>query len=310
VVWAQEVAAAGVAPGINLLGEAVVGPTLLVHGTEEQKGRYLAPMLRGDDVWCQLFSEPDAGTDLAAVATAAVRDGDGWLVTGHKAWTSAAHYADRGLLLARTDPGLPGHEGCTCFVLDVRAPGVTVRPVRQMTGGSAFADVVLDRVRVADADRVGPVGGGWSVAMTALQWERLNLGLGAARVAGEVTRILAELRPRGVADDPAVRQRAAQVWIEATDLDVLGERMTATGPGSSAGAVARLAATRLARRRDELLDAVRGAGAMLVDDWTLFQLWVPATRIGGGTEEALRTVVAERVLGLPKPPPTAPGGVG
>ncbi len=308
MIWAREVAAAGVPPGLNLLGEAMVGPTLVAHGTDEQKGRYLPPILRGDEVWCQLFSEPDAGTDLAAVSTTAVAGEDGWEVTGHKTWTSGAHYADWGILLSRTDWDVPKHDGCTCFVLDMRAPGVTVRPVRQMTGGSAYSDVLLDAVRVPDAARIGPVGGGWSVAVTALQAERLNLGLGLgiARGAGDVARMLAELRPRGVADDPGVRQVAAQVWIDAKVLEVLGERVVARidrGEAPSAeGAVTRLAATRLSRRTDELLDALRGAGAMLVDEWTPLQLWIPATRIGGGTDEALRSILAERVLGLPKAP--------
>jgi acyl-CoA dehydrogenase len=308
VIWAAEVAAAGLPPAINLVGEAMVGPTLMVHGTEEQRRRHLAPILAGDEIWCQLFSEPDAGTDLAAVTTtaAASADGDGWVVTGHKLWTSAAHYADWGVLLARSDWEAPKHRGCTYFLVDMRSPGVTVRPVRQMTGGTAFNEVLLDRVRVPDSCRVGDAGGGWAVAVTTLAAERLSLGLGATRVAGSVERLLAELRPRGVSGDPGVRQVAAQVWIDAKVLELLGERMAVAmaedGSSGAEGAVARLASIRLSRRTDELLDAMRGAGAMLVDDWTLFQLWIPATRIGGGTEEILRSVVAERVLGLPKSP--------
>jgi alkylation response protein AidB-like acyl-CoA dehydrogenase len=315
LIWAREVAAAGVAAGINLIGEAMVGPTLMVHGTEAQRERFLPPMLRADEIWCQLFSEPDAGTDLASVTTTASvagaggGEGGGWIVGGHKIWTSAAHYADWGLLLARTDWDIPKHEGCTCFLVDMRSPGVTVRPVRQMTGGSAFDEVFLDGVRVPDSARVGPVGGGWAVAVTALGAERLGLGLGGARVGGGVERVLSELRTRGVVDDPVVRQLAVQVWIDARVVEAMGERLVAAaaagGGGSTSGAeaaVVRLASIRLSRRGDELLDAVRGAGAMLVDEWTPIQLWIPATRIGGGTEEALRSVIAERVLGLPKAP--------
>ena len=302
VIWAQEAAAARVPPGINLVGEAMVGPTLMAHGTEAQRRRYLPPILAADEIWCQLFSEPDAGTDLAAVTTNAVAspDGDGWVITGHKVWTSAAHYADWGILLARTDWGVPKHQGCTSFLVDMGAPGVTVRPVRQMTGGAAFDEVLLDGVRVPDSCRVGAAGEGWAVAVTSLAAERLHLGLGGARVAGTVERMLAEVRERGVAEDPAVRQVAAQVWIDAKVLEVLGERMADTA--GAEGAVVRLASIRLSRRTDELLDAMRGADAMLVDDWTLHQLWIPATRIGGGTEDALRSIVAERVLGLPKSP--------
>ena len=180
MIWDAEAAAAGLPPAINLVGEAMVGPTLMAHGTEEQRRRYLEPILRGDEIWCQLFTEPDAGTDLAAVATTAVAstdgDVDGWVVTGHKLWTSAAHYADWGVLLARTDWDVPKHQGCTYFLVDMRAPGVTVRPVRQMTGGCAFNEVLLDGVRVPDSCRVGEVGGGWAVAVTTLSAERVSSG--------------------------------------------------------------------------------------------------------------------------------------
>ncbi|MEA2703404.1 MAG: hypothetical protein QOJ69_1343 [Actinomycetota bacterium] len=309
VIWAQETAAAGAPPGINLIGEGMVGPTLLAHGTADQKRRYLPPLLRGDEIWCQLFSEPDAGTDLAAVTTTAAREGEGdggWVVTGHKLWTSAAHYADFGILLARTDWDVPKHQGCTYFLVDMRAPGVTTRPLRQMTGGAAFNEVFLDRVPVADAQRVGAEGDGWAVAVTTLLAERLNLGLGLARVGGGIQRMLSDLRPHGVADHPVVRQLAARLWTDAKVLEVLGERIVsklARGevPGPE-GAVARLASIRVSRRSDELLDALRGAGGMLVDEYTLLQLWIPATRIAGGTEEALRSIVAERVLGLPREP--------
>ncbi len=310
MIWVQETAAAGAPPGINLIGEGMVGPTLLAHGTDEQKRRYLPPLLRGDEIWCQLFSEPDAGTDLAAVTTTAVRlaDGDGgdWVVNGHKLWTSAAHYADWGILLARTDWDVPKHQGCTYFLVDMTAPGVTTRPLRQMTGGAAFNEVFLDDVAVADAQRVGAEGDGWSVAVTTLLAERLNLGLGLARVGGGIQRMLSDLRPRDVADDPVVRQLAARLWTDAKVLELLGERIVsklARGevPGAE-GSVARLASIRVSRRSDELLDAMRGAGGMLVDEYTLLQLWIPATRIAGGTEEALRSIVAERVLGLPREP--------
>ena len=234
------------------------------------------------------------------------RRGGGWAVSGHKLWTSAAHYADWGILLARTDWDVPKHQGCTYFLVDMRAPGVTTRPLRQMTGGAAFNEVFLDDVPVADAQRVGAEGDGWSVAVTTLLAERLNLGLGLARVGGGIRRMLSDLRPHGVADDPVVRQLAARLWTDAKVLELLGERIVsklARGevPGAE-GSVARLASIRVSRRSDELLDAMRGAGGMLVDEYTLLQLWIPATRIAGGTEEALRSIVAERVLGLPREP--------
>ena len=307
-VWAQELGAAGAPPPVNLLGEAVVGPTLLAHGDDVQKGRFLGPILTGEELWCQLFSEPGAGSDLAAVTTTATRDGDGWVVAGHKTWTSGAHHADFAILLARTDWDAPKHRGCTYFLLDMRQPGVTVRPVRQMTGGTAFDDVVLDGARVGDGNRLGPEGGGWEVAMTSLQYERLHLGLGLARARGNVARLLADLRPRGVADDPEVRQLAARLVVEDRCAQYLGWRLVsrlADGEEPRAdAAVAKLASGRVSRRYDELADAMRGAGAMVHDDYTPLQLWAPATRIAGGTDEVLKNVIAERILGLPAEPRT------
>jgi acyl-CoA dehydrogenase len=307
-VWAQELAAAGAPPPVNLLGEAIVGPTILAHGTEAQQRRFLPPILTAEEIWCQLFSEPGAGSDMAAVSTTARRDGAGWVVDGHKIWTSGAHYADFAVLLARTDWDAPKHRGCTYFLLDMRQPGVSTRPLRQMTGGAAFNEVRLDGARVPDENRLGPEGGGWAVAVTTLLHERLNLGLGLARVGGGVERLLAQLRPRGVADDPVVRQLAARLAIESRCVQYLGWRIVsklADGqiPGPE-GSVAKLASGRVSRRYDELADAMRGAGAMVCDEYTLLQLWVPATRIAGGTDEVLKNVIAERVLGLPAEPRT------
>jgi len=305
-VWAQELSTAGAPPPINLLGEAIAGPTIMAHGTPAQQRRFLPPILDASEIWCQLFSEPEAGSDMAAVTTTAVRHGENWVIDGHKIWTSAAHYADWAMLLARTDWDVPKHRGCTYFLLDMKQPGITVRPVRQMTGGSAFNEVTLDAALVDDENRLGVEGDGWKVAVTTLLHERLNLGLGLARVGGGVERLLAQLRPRGVADDPLVRQLAAQLVVEARCVQYLGWRIVsklAEGqvPGSE-GAVAKLASGRVSRRYDELLEAMRGAGSMVEDDYTLLQLWVPATRIAGGTDEVLKNVIAERVLGLPPEP--------
>jgi len=305
-VWAQELSAAGAPPPINLLGEAIAGPTIMAHGTEEQQERFLPPILTAGEIWCQLFSEPEAGSDMAAVTTTATRQGDGWVVDGHKIWTSAAHYADWAILLARTDWDAPKHKGCTYFLLDMKQPGVSTRPLRQMTGGAAFNEVTLAGAVVPDTNRLGAEGDGWTVAITTLLHERLNLGLGLARVGGGVDRLLAQLRPRGVADDPLVRQLAAQLVVEARGVQYLGWRILsrlAEGqiPGPE-GSVAKLASARVSRRYDELLDAMRGAGSMVHDGYTMLQLWVPATRIAGGTDEVLKNVIAERVLGLPAEP--------
>ena len=305
-IWAHELSAAGVPPSINLLGEAIAGPTILAHGTEDQKRRFLPPILTAEEVWCQLFSEPDAGSDMAAVATTATREGDEWVVSGHKTWSSGAHYADWAILLARTDWDVPKHQGCTYFLLDMHQPGITVRPLRQMTGGAAFNEVILEGARIPDAQRLGAVGEGWKAAVTTLMHERLHLGLGLARAGGGVERLLADVRRRGVAGDPAVRQLAAQLAIDARCVQYLGWRIVSKLshgeiPGPE-GAVAKLASARVSRRYDELADAMRGPGAMVHDEYTLLQLWVPATRIAGGTDEVLKNLIAERVLGLPPEP--------
>ncbi|MDQ4069608.1 MAG: acyl-CoA dehydrogenase family protein [Actinomycetota bacterium] len=305
-IWAQELSRARVPPPVNLLGEAIVGPTILAHGTEEQQRRFLPPILTAEEIWCQLFSEPGAGSDMAAVTTTATPDGDGWVVSGHKIWTSGAHYADFAILLARTDWDVPKHQGCTYFLLDMRQPGVTVRPRRQMTGGAAFNEVFLDGARIHDEHRLGPEGGGWGVAVTTLMHERLNLGLGLARAGGGVEPLLAALRGTAAVTDPLVRQLAAQLVVDSRCAQYLGWRIVsklAAGqiPGAE-GSVAKLASSRVSRRWDELADAMRGAGAMVHDEYTLLQLWVPATRIAGGTDEILKNVIAERVLGLPPEP--------
>ena len=236
VAWAEESLAAGAPPGVNLIGESLVGPALIAHGTEAQRRRYLRPILSGEEVWCQLFSEPGAGSDMAAVRTSATRampvpaqgaSGGEWRLTGHKLWASAAHYADFGLALARSDWDVPKHEGCTCFMVDMRSPGVTVRPLRQMTGGAAFNEVFLDSVAAPDSARVGDEGEGWPVARTALWNERLNLALGVARIGGGVERILRELAGSPAAADPLVRQVAAQLYVESRCVRHLGERAVA-----------------------------------------------------------------------------------
>ena len=176
IVWNQELARAGIGESLFVVGTGLAGPTLIAHGSEAQKRRYLEPMLRGDEIWCQLFSEPGAGSDLGALATRAVRDGGDWIVTGQKTWCSGGHYGDYGILLARTDPSVPKHQGITYFLLDMHSVGVEVRPLRQMTGGSHFNDVFLNEVRVPDSARLGPEGAGWGAAMTTLMNERIHIG--------------------------------------------------------------------------------------------------------------------------------------
>ena len=306
IVWGQEAAAAGAPPTINIIGEGMAGPTIIAHGTKEQKQRYLTPLLRGDEIWCQLFSEPAAGSDVAAVTTRAVRDGEEWVVNGQKVWTSAAHYANFGILLARSNWDVPKHRGCTYFIVDMHAPGVTVRPLRQMTGGASFNEVFFDDVRVPDSQRVDQEGNGWGVAVTTLMNERMSIGTSMGGTGFGYENMLEDLHARGVADNPHVRQLAAQIYIESKCLQYLGYRavsklMQGQIPGPE-GSVAKLAVTNLGRKADKFLDALRGPGTMLHDRYTDMQLWIPAMAIAGGTDEVLRNIIGERVLGLPGEP--------
>ena len=306
IVWGQEASAAGAPPTINVIGEGMAGPTIIAHGSQEQKRRYLEPLLRGDEIWCQLISEPAAGSDVAAVTTRAQRDGDEWIVDGQKVWTSAAHYADFGILLARSNWDVPKHRGCTYFIVDMKTPGVTVRPLRQMTGGASFNEVFLDGVRIPDAQRVDAEGNGWAVAITTLMNERLSIGANLGGGSFGYDRMISELRERGVADDPHVRQLAAQIYIESKCLQYLGYRavsklMQGQIPGPE-GSVAKLLLGSTARKADRLLDAMRGPAATLHDRFTDLQLFIPAIAIAGGTDEVLRNIIGERVLGLPGEP--------
>ena len=306
IVWGQEASAAGAPPTINVIGEGMAGPTIIAHGSQEQKLRYLEPLLRGDEIWCQLFSEPAAGSDVAAVTTRAERDGDEWVVNGQKVWTSAAHYADFGILLTRSNWDVPKHRGCTYFIVDMKAPGVSVRPLRQMTGGASFNEVFLDDVRIPDEQRVDAEGNGWAVAITTLMNERLSIGANLGGGSFGYDRMIGELRERGVADDPHIRQLAAQIYIESKCLQYLGYRavsklMQGQIPGPE-GSVAKLLLGSTARKADQLLDAMRGPAATLHDRFTDLQLFIPAIAIAGGTDEVLRNIIGERVLGLPGEP--------
>ena len=306
IVWGQEASDAGAPPTINVIGEGMAGPTIIAHGSEEQKQRYLEPLLRGEEIWCQLFSEPAAGSDVAAVTTRAERDGEEWVVNGQKVWTSAAHYADFGILLTRSNWDVPKHRGCTYFIVDMSAPGVTVRPLRQMTGGASFNEVFLDNVRIHDSQRVDAEGNGWAVAVTTLMNERLSIGANLGGGSFGFDRMLGELRAHGVADQPHVRQLAAQIYIQSKCLQYLGYRavsklMQGQIPGPE-GSVAKLLLGNTARKVDQLLDAMRGPAATLHDRHTDLQLFIPAIAIAGGTDEVLRNIIGERVLGLPGEP--------
>jgi alkylation response protein AidB-like acyl-CoA dehydrogenase len=304
--------------GINLLGVGLAGPTLVEHGTDEQKSRYLAPILTGEEIWCQLFSEPGAGSDLASLSTRAVRDGDEWVVNGQKVWTSLAQFAKWGMLLARTDPEVPKHEGLSYFVLDMRSPGVTVRPLVQMTGSADFNEVFLSDVRVPDSQRVGAVGDGWRVARTTLMNERLalsGLAIDAASLSGGVRKDPWERMLDGVRDrhDPLVRQDLARVYIahevkEITSGRAAAARLKGREPGPEGG-IGKIFNAELNQYRTNLTMKAAGLAAVawMPGDHDAAQratafLRTRANTIEGGTSEILRDQIAERILGLPREP--------
>ncbi|MDQ1438866.1 MAG: hypothetical protein QOK43_2495 [Acidimicrobiaceae bacterium] len=297
------------------IGLGMVAPTILAHATEPVKQRYLTPLWRGEIVACQLFSEPGAGSDLAGLQTAAVRDGDEWVVTGQKVWTSGAQFSDIGEIICRTDPDLPKHKGLTGFVVDMHAPGVEVRPLRQMTGGASFNEVFFNEVRVPDDHRLGDVNQGWTVALTTLMNERAAIGGGGAASGASImgtARLLELVRHMGRADDALVRQQLADVYINGTVARYTNQRAMAKiqagqlpGPEMS---IAKLALTRNMQRVAQLVASV--LGPKLVADggewgtyaWAEFVLGVPGMRVAGGTDEVMKNIIGERVLGLPKEP--------
>jgi acyl-CoA dehydrogenase len=300
---------------LSVIGLGMVGPTILTHGTEELRDRYLPAMYRGDVLACQLFSEPSAGSDLAAVATRAVRDGDDWIVSGQKVWTSSAQHAQIGELLCRTDPSAAKHRGITAFVLDMSLPGVTVRPLRQMTGGAEFNEVFLDDVRIPDSHRLGEVDGGWRVAVTTLMNERATVAGdsgGAAADAISPQRLYALLQHVGRQHDPLARQDLARIATDVLAARALTGRAvrrmqagSAPGPEASVGKL-RFAAnlTRAAHFAADTLgsDTIADSGEWGTFAWNQLLLATPALRILGGTEEIMKNILAERVLGMPKEP--------
>jgi alkylation response protein AidB-like acyl-CoA dehydrogenase len=297
------------------IGTGMCGPTVLALGTEQQKGRYVEPLLKGEEIWCQLFSEPGAGSDVASLQTKAVRQGDRWIVNGQKVWSSGAHNSDFGLLLARTDPDVPKHRGITMFVLDMRDPGVTVRPLRQMTGRSRFNEVFIEGVELTDDDVVGEVNAGWAAALTTLSFERVSVSAWGWNKAARLT--AASLRDRVVASGrsltPGDKRELARLYASQAVLDSLVRLQKAQSESGSFEA-ARGSVTKLAEsaHKDLSVDVVCAvAGPDLlgepgdVDDAGHLLADVLSTRgslIAGGTDEIQHNIVGERVLGLPPEP--------
>jgi alkylation response protein AidB-like acyl-CoA dehydrogenase len=311
-----ERAGAPVAAARNVIGYGMGAPTVLTHGSDEQKERYLRPLFTGEEIWCQLFSEPGAGSDVASLGTRAVRDGDEWIVNGQKVWTTLAHLARWGLLVARTDADVPKHKGLTYFVIDMHAPGVEVRPLYQITGEAEFNEVYMTDVRIPDSERLGDVGDGWRVTLTTLMNERVAIGgqippRGGGFI-GELMKVWAK-----VGADPAKRDSVTKLWIAAEVLRLTNIRAThlrsAGNPGPE-GSIGKIMSAELNKRISELTVELLGAEGMLKPDGYPMErpkhamLWhnpqqaflrARANSIEGGTTEIAKNILGERVLGLP-----------
>ncbi len=301
-VFVEEQARYGVSTKMIAIALEMVPPVLFEHGTAEQRAVHLPKVLRGDESWCQLLSEPGAGSDLASVSTRASVVAGGWSVTGQKVWTSGAATADFALLLARSEP-LAGRAGLSCFALDMRSPGVEVRPLRQMSGGYHFNEVFLDDVHVADQALIGSPGGGWAVLRTMLSSERAAIGGGTSgRAAGQLVTLARRL---GRTDEAIVRQVVAAAYCRERVLDLLQVRVNASAGVPAGGSVTKLLYSEHARRTADAAMCVLGASATTPDypesgPWVERLLFAPGLRLGGGTDEIQRNTIAERGLGLPR----------
>ena len=305
----QELALARAPDMIGVIGLYMAGPTIIAHGTHAQKARYLGPLLSADEIWCQGFSEPNSGSDLASLQTRAEPDGDGLVVNGQKVWSSFAHVADWCILLARTDSQPDRrHEGLTYLILEMRSPGVEVRPLRQMTGDAEFNEIYLTDVRVPAENVIGEVGDGWRVAMTTLMHERASFGVGVqVRTRITLDELLAMVRESDVRHDLVIRQKLAQLFIEVEAMRFNGYRgltgMLRGEPPGPEGSINKLMWSEVNQRLSETAMEVLGPAALLADDdrrWAFHFLRARANSIEGGTSEVLRNILAERVLGLPR----------
>jgi alkylation response protein AidB-like acyl-CoA dehydrogenase len=296
-------------------------PTLLEHGTDDQKERFIRPALKGEEIWCQLFSEPSSGSDLASLRSSVVRDGDEWVLNGQKVWTSGAHYSQWAILVARSDPDQPKHRGLSMFVFDMTAPGVTVRPLRQMTGGANFNEVFFDDVRIP-ADRIlGEPGDGWRCAITVLMNERVLGSVSSAEKTSRLAPISMHLkiaRSRGLTSDPAVRQDLMDLVVRYWAADLLGlrqrqARQAGQVPGPD-GSLNKLGGSILSKRAAAVAARLAGPGGAAWDDPDSDEheaaqrlLSAPSSSIAGGSNQVMRNILGERVLGLPKEPGLDPG---
>lgn len=317
VIWRQEEARYDLPSTFFLIGQGMIAPTLMAWASDEDKARFLPPLASGEEVWCQLFSEPAGGSDLAALRTRAERDGDGWVINGQKIWTSGAHFSDYGVIVVRTDPNVPKHKGLSYFYVDMKAPGVEIKPIKQLTGDSDFNEVYFTDVKVADSQRLGEVGQGWQVALTTLMNERAAIGGGFGQMDVSLALAVAkelEIDGRPAVEDAAVRARIADWYVQESGLKYTGYRsLTALsrgalpGPENSIGKL--VGAPKMQAMASFLIDLLGASGA-IADEKLAVQAGViqraymgaPGLRIAGGTDEIMANIIAERVLGLPQEP--------
>jgi alkylation response protein AidB-like acyl-CoA dehydrogenase len=305
-IFSEEMARAKAPSPANVLGLVMGGPVVIAHGSEDQKERFLEPILSGAEIWCQGFSEPESGSDLASLKTRAVRENGEWRVTGQKVWTTYAHEAKWCMLLARSDTGAPKHKGLTYFVCDMEQDEIEVRPLRQITGEAEFNEIFLERARVPEENVVGGEGNGWNVAITTLMHERAGLGAASAiSVRRDLDELIALINERGLADDPVIRQRIAElkIGVEALRLGAmraLTQQMKVGIPGPE-GSLAKWEWATLNQGLTELAVDVLGPEALEPDsEWAYRFLRARANSIEGGTTEVMKNIIAERVLGLPR----------
>ena len=312
IIWAQEESKFNVPKGVYEIGLGMAGPVMMEYATDEQKERYLPPMAEGKEIWCQLFSEPSAGSDVAGLRSKAVQDGENWIVNGQKVWTSGAHFSDFGILVVRHDPSVEKHKGLTFFFVDMKSPGIEVKPIKQLTGGSSFNEVYFNDVVIPDSQRLGEIGDGWKVAITTLMNERLAVGDADGVDASEAFELAKKHDKDGeqLIDNNAVRESIADWYCEAsglknTKLRTMSALSRGDTPGPEASITKIVSANKLQAIGNFGMDSSDMSG-MLMDeesDFIKFQMaWMGAAglRIAGGTDEILKNIIAERVLGLPQ----------
>ena len=317
VIWRQEESHYDLPASFFLIGQGMIGPTLMAWASDEDKARFLPPLASGEQVWCQLFSEPAGGSDLAALRTRAERDGNDWVINGQKIWTSGAHYSDYGVIVVRTDPTVPKHKGLSYFYVDMKAPGVEVKPIKQLTGDSDFNEVYFTDVRVSDSQRLGEVGQGWQVSLTTLMNERAAIGGSFGQMDVSLAMSVAEeveIDGRPALEDSAVRARIANWYVQEAGLKYTGYRsLTALsrgalpGPENSIGKL--VGAPKMQAMSSYLMDLLGASGAIADESLAakagIIQrayMGAPGLRIAGGTDEIMANIIAERVLGLPQEP--------